>query len=136
MEPEIAPLTVYTIREYREDKSLAHEHIFIGTIFDEATLKKINTGRKDPKSDKDIKPIFEQFNVQFTPAKAKTYYPIQLELNDTWAIIIQKIKNISKNSILDFILQSLRKTIEPVNYLWPNQTKLILYYTKFFGNTY
>jgi len=53
-----------------------------------------------------------------------------------WIDYIDKLGNIKRDSILYFILQSLQKPIETINYSWPNKTKLILYYTKFFGSDY
>ena len=53
-----------------------------------------------------------------------------------WIDYIEKIDNIKTNSILYSILQSLRKPAAAIDYSWPNKTKLILYYTKFFGSTY
>ena len=53
-----------------------------------------------------------------------------------WIDYIEKFDNIKNDSILDCILQSLRKPIETMHYSWSNKTKLILYYTKFFGNDY
>ncbi|UJR30850.1 hypothetical protein I4U23_018365 [Adineta vaga] len=45
-------------------------------------------------------------------------------------------QQIQTNSILYSIFQSLKQPIQTINHPWPNQTKLILYYTKFFGNNY
>ncbi|CAF1149305.1 unnamed protein product [Rotaria sp. Silwood1] len=61
---------------------------------------------------------------------------ITIRIRNYWIDYIKKINNIKTNSILDFILQSLQTPIQTINYSWPNKTKLILYYTKFFGNAY
>ncbi|CAF0720214.1 unnamed protein product [Adineta steineri] len=61
---------------------------------------------------------------------------ITLSIRHSWIEIIESLDNLNKDSILYFILQSLRKPFETINYSWPNKTKLILYYTKFFGGNY
>lgn len=93
MEPELSPVIIYTVREYRDDLTLAREHIFIGNILDESTVKNLNQGRKDP-TDKQLKPFFEQFKVDYTKGKAiQNYYPILIEFNDTWNQVREKIKS-------------------------------------------
>jgi hypothetical protein len=63
---------------------------------------------------------------------------IIIQIRQYWIDYIKKFNaNIKTNSILYFILQSLQKPIETFDYYsWPNKSKLILYYTKFFGNDY
>ena len=53
-----------------------------------------------------------------------------------WINSIEELRSINKNSILYFILRSLKKPFKKFNYSWANKPKLILYYTKFFGNNY
>ncbi|CAF0850968.1 unnamed protein product [Adineta ricciae] len=90
----------------------------------------------------------------FYPLTMKLYYnqPIRfytiLAENQTETIIrkqkfwVEQIKQfdeqIDPNSVLYTILESLQKPIETTlaHQSWSNQTKLILYYTKFFGNDY
>ncbi|CAF2880393.1 unnamed protein product [Rotaria sp. Silwood2] len=103
-------------------------------------------------------PIFHIFNqipinseALFYPLTMKLYYnqpipyytilsnnqtEITIRIRSYWIEYIKKINNIQTNSILYFILQSLEKPIQTINYSWPNKTKLILYYTKFFGSSY
>jgi alpha-1,3-fucosyltransferase len=61
---------------------------------------------------------------------------IRTNIRRGWLDQIEKIDRIKTDSILYFILQSLKTPTETNDYTWPNKTKLILYYTKFFGNTY
>ena len=53
-----------------------------------------------------------------------------------WSDHLRRLKGLRVDSILGFIQQSLERPMEATNHTWPNQTKLILYYTKFFGNSY
>ena len=46
MEPNLSPVIVYTVQEYRENSNLVHEHIFMGSLLDEETLKKLNSFTK------------------------------------------------------------------------------------------
>ncbi|CAF1096670.1 unnamed protein product [Rotaria sordida] len=99
--------------------------------------------------------IFNQISINsqaiFYPLTMKLYYnqpipyytilsnnqtELTINIRNYWIDYIKKINYIKKNSILDFILQSLEKPIQIINYSWSNKTKLILYYTKFFGSTY
>ena len=57
-------------------------------------------------------------------------------IRQTWINSIKNWNNLKENSILYFILQSLEKPLNRTDYSWRNKTKLILYYTKFFGNDY
>lgn len=57
-------------------------------------------------------------------------------IRQTWIDSIANWSNPKENSMLNLILQSLEKPLNRPVYSWPNQTKLILYYTKFFGNDY
>lgn len=59
-----------------------------------------------------------------------------INVRNYWINSINNYSNIKQDSILNLILRSLQKPIKTINYSWPNETKLILYYTKFFGNTY
>lgn len=61
---------------------------------------------------------------------------LTFQIRQYWINSIENFGSIKKNSILHFILQSLKNPLEKINYSWPNKTKLILYYTKFFGNAY
>ena len=53
-----------------------------------------------------------------------------------WLEVLSARAAMKPDSILDYIYQSLKKPLPPTNSSWPDQTKLILYYTKFFGNAY
>ena len=96
MEPEASPIVVYTIREYRSDKNITQEHIFVGNILDHEMITALNSGRKDP-NQKDIQPLFNQFNIQFNREKSiQKYYPIFLNFNDTWNTFMYKIRDATK----------------------------------------
>ncbi|CAF1933770.1 unnamed protein product [Rotaria magnacalcarata] len=61
---------------------------------------------------------------------------LTIRIRNYWIDYIKNFNNIKQHSILYFILQSLQKPVETTNHPWPNKTKLILYYTKFFGSNY
>jgi len=61
---------------------------------------------------------------------------ITIRIRHYWIDYIEKLDNIKTDSILFLILQSLKKPIKTINYSWSNKSKLILYYTKFFGANY
>jgi hypothetical protein len=61
---------------------------------------------------------------------------ITIKIRRYWIDYIKKMNGVKPNTILEFILRSLEKPIEIINHSWPKKTKLILYYTKFFGNNY
>ena len=100
MEPNLSPVIVYTVQEYRENSNLVHEHIFMGSLLDEETLKKLNSGRKSHESE----PIFKKLKVELTPAKSKSYYPIFIEHNDTISQVLNKISNSLKLELGSFYL--------------------------------
>jgi len=92
----VPPIVIYTIREYRIDQNVTQEHIFIGNILDSDTIKALNSGRKDP-NQKDIRPIFDQFNIQFDRQKSiQKYYPVLLNFNDSWNLFMYKIRDALK----------------------------------------
>ena len=53
-----------------------------------------------------------------------------------WLNVLRARAGIQTDSILDYIYQSLKRPAQPTGSPWPNKTKLILYYTKFFGGNY
>lgn len=84
MELEASPVVVYTVREFREDQTLIEEHIFVGNLLDETTIKALNTGRKSP-SQKDLKGFFTEYEVKYNQQKfIQRYHPVLLEFNDTF----------------------------------------------------
>ena len=67
---------------------------------------------------------------------AENQTSIALQIRQKWINSIKNFQHLKEKSTLHSLLQLLEKPLNRTDYSWPNQTKLILYYTKFFGNNY
>lgn len=74
--------------------------------------------------------------IRFYTILAKNQTELTQQIRQTWINSIDNFQNRKSNSLLDFIYQSLKKSVVLQDYSWSNRTKLLLYYTKFFGSSY
>jgi len=114
MESEIIPGIIYTIREFKLDEStgdqkLVREHIFVGDFLDSASIKALNSGRKDP-THKDLRGFFA--NVEYDRSRAvQKYYSSLIEFSDTINDLYFKVREGTKTDRFYLWHPEMKKTL-------------------------